>query len=102
MQVLQDLPIAEDPSADDRHYWKIAAFCVTGFFVIIFLLTCVLIRRIRIAIACIKVSNPPPSPPPPPPPPPPPHTHTHTHTHTGTVTPAWVSYGKTAIELHAY
>ena len=54
-QVLSDLPIQEDPSADDRHYWKIAAYCVTGFFVIIFLLTCVLIRRIRIAIACIKV-----------------------------------------------
>ncbi|KAK9846864.1 hypothetical protein WJX84_008702 [Apatococcus fuscideae] len=55
-KVLSDLPIQEDPSADDRHYWKIAAFCVTGFFVIIFLLTCVLIRRIRIAIACIKVA----------------------------------------------
>ncbi|KAK9854784.1 hypothetical protein WJX84_012273 [Apatococcus fuscideae] len=56
-KVLADLPIQEDPSADDRHYWKLAAYIVTGFFVIIFLLTAVLIRRIRIAIACIKASS---------------------------------------------
>ncbi len=44
-----------DPSASDRKVWTIVAFVMLGLAILLFLFTLVMIRRLKIAIACLKV-----------------------------------------------
>lgn len=52
--ISKSIPIAQDPSASDRHIWAITAFVVSGLFVALLIFTCILGRRIKVAVATLK------------------------------------------------
>ncbi|KAK9804898.1 hypothetical protein WJX72_010746 [[Myrmecia] bisecta] len=45
-----------DPSESDRKVWAIVAYMMTALTVLLFLFTLVMIKRLKIAIACLKVA----------------------------------------------
>ena len=53
-----DFPEGFDPVEKDKQVWQIVAWVSLGVFLFVFLFTLVMIRRIRIAVACLKVNAP--------------------------------------------
>jgi choline transporter-like protein 2/4/5 len=52
-----DLPPALDPSDSDKKVFLVVAYVMTALSVGMFVITLVLFRRIRIAVACLKVGS---------------------------------------------
>lgn len=53
--IASKIPEDQDPSAGDRKIWLYVAIGATVFTVLLFLLTLLMIKRIKIAVAVIKV-----------------------------------------------
>lgn len=53
----RDLPAALNPSTEDRHVFLIVAYVMTALSAAMLVITALLFRRIRIAVACLKVGS---------------------------------------------
>lgn len=55
--IATQLPELMDPTLVSRDYWAYIAYALTAFTALILLITLVMLRRVAIAIACIKVGG---------------------------------------------
>ncbi len=56
-QISDYLPLDMDPSADSRVYWSYIAYAMCGVVGLVLLFTLVMLRRVAVAVACIKVAS---------------------------------------------
>eukprot|EP00879_Flechtneria_rotunda_P020927 GHRR01022035.1.p1 GENE.GHRR01022035.1~~GHRR01022035.1.p1 ORF type:complete len:473 (+),score=147.31 GHRR01022035.1:32-1420(+) len=56
-QIAAQLPVYEDPTGMSRENWSYIAYALTGVSALVLLFTLVMIRRVAVAVACIKVAS---------------------------------------------
>jgi choline transporter-like protein 2/4/5 len=55
--IAAELPAVEDPTGTSREYWAYIAYAMTAVTVLVFIFTLLMIRRVAVAVACIKVGG---------------------------------------------